>query len=51
VAPSWMSCEDQIKDGWVSAMGYVRPCDPYFAILIVLGHRGSVAFLIFCLGL
>jgi hypothetical protein len=47
VAPSWRSHEDQVKDGWVDAMGCVGPCYPYFAIFHVLGHRGILVFLIF----
>jgi hypothetical protein len=37
VASSRWSCEDQVKDGWVDAMGCVKPCYPYFAVFIVLG--------------
>jgi hypothetical protein len=38
VAPSWRSREDQVEDGRVDALGYVRPCYPYFVVFIVLGH-------------
>jgi hypothetical protein len=44
VAPSWRSCEDQVEDRWVDAMDYVGPCYPYFAVFIVLGHRGILVF-------
>jgi hypothetical protein len=42
VAPSQRVHRSQVKDGWVDAMGYVRLCYPYFAIFILLDHRGIV---------
>jgi hypothetical protein len=37
IAPSWRSCENQVKDGWVNAMGCIGPYYPYFVVFIVLG--------------
>jgi hypothetical protein len=48
VAPSWRSHEDQVKDGRVDVMGYIRPYYAYFVVFYVLGHRD---ILVFCLGL
>jgi hypothetical protein len=44
VAPSRRSCEDQVKDEHVDAMGCVGPCYPYFVIFMVLDHRGILVF-------
>jgi hypothetical protein len=44
MAPSWWLRRDQVEDGWVDAMGCVRPCYPYFIIFYVLGPRGIVIF-------
>jgi hypothetical protein len=44
VAPSWMLRWDQVKDGWVDAMGCIGPYYPYFVIFYVLGPRGIVVF-------
>jgi hypothetical protein len=44
VAPLQRSHEDQVKDGQVDAMGYVRPFYPNFVIFPVLGSRGSLVF-------
>jgi hypothetical protein len=44
VALSWRSREDQVEDGWINAMGYVRLCYPCFAVFFVLGYRGNLVF-------
>jgi hypothetical protein len=44
-------CEDEVEDGRVDAVGCVRPYYPYFAIFVILGPRGILVFLVFCLGL
>jgi hypothetical protein len=36
VASSRWSCEDQVEDRWVDAMGCIKPCYPYFVVFIVL---------------
>jgi hypothetical protein len=35
VAPSQISCKDQVEDGWVDAVGYVEPYYIYFVILCI----------------
>jgi hypothetical protein len=47
VAPSWRLHHDQFEEGWVNAMGYVRPSYPCFAVFFVLGPRGILVFLFF----
>jgi hypothetical protein len=42
VTPSWILRQSQVEDGWVDAMGCVRPCYVCFAIFILLGPRGNV---------
>jgi hypothetical protein len=42
VAPSQMLRQRQVEDGHVDAMGCIRPCYPYFADFIPLGHSGVV---------
>jgi hypothetical protein len=42
VAPSWRLRRRQVEDKRVDAMGCVGPCNPPFAIFIVLGYRGIV---------
>jgi hypothetical protein len=44
VVPSWRLHWDQVEDGWVDAMGYVRPYYPYFVVFYVLDPRGIVVF-------
>jgi hypothetical protein len=44
VASSWMSHGAEAKDRRVDAMGYVRPCYPYFVNFIVLGPKGILVF-------
>jgi hypothetical protein len=44
VAPSWMSHEDQVEDGWVDATGCIGPCYPYLSVFFVLGPRGILVF-------
>jgi hypothetical protein len=44
VALLWRLCRDQIKNRWVDAMGYVRPCYPYFVVFFVLEHRDNLVF-------
>jgi hypothetical protein len=35
---------DQVKDGWVDAIGCVRPCYPYFIVSYVLVPMSIVVF-------
>jgi hypothetical protein len=42
VAPSRRLRRRQVEDGWVDAMGCVRPCYPTFTVFNVLGPRGIV---------
>jgi hypothetical protein len=51
MAPLQRWREDQVEDGWVDAMDYIRPCYSYFVIFIVLGPMGIVVFLVFFLGI
>jgi hypothetical protein len=44
VVPSWRSCEDQVEDERVDAMGYVKLCYPYFTIFDVLDPMGNLVF-------
>jgi hypothetical protein len=44
VASSRRSCGDQVKDEWVDAMSWVRPCYLYFVIFIVFYPRGILVF-------
>jgi hypothetical protein len=44
VASSWRLHQDQVKDGWVDAMGNVGPCYPYFTVFYTLGPRGIIVF-------
>jgi hypothetical protein len=32
----WRSCEVEAKDGWVDAMGYIRPFYPKITVFIIL---------------
>jgi hypothetical protein len=41
---SWKSCEDQVEDRQVDAMGYIGLCYPYLSIFFILGTRGILAF-------
>jgi hypothetical protein len=41
----------QAEAGWVDATGCVGPYYPCFAVFLLLGPRGVVVFLAFCLGL
>jgi hypothetical protein len=51
VAPSWRLRRRQAEAGRVNATGCVRPCYPCFAVFLLLGPRGVVVILAFCLGL
>jgi hypothetical protein len=42
MASSWRSCEDEVEDGWVNAMGCIGLFYPKFVVFIVLGHKGSL---------
>jgi hypothetical protein len=44
VASSRRLRRDQVEDGRVDAMGYVRPCYPYFIVFYVLDPSGIVVF-------
>jgi hypothetical protein len=33
---------DEIEDGWVNAMGYIRLFYPNFVVFIILSHKGSL---------
>jgi hypothetical protein len=44
VASSWRSREDEVKDGQIDVMGYIRLFYPYFTIFIVLGPRAFYSF-------
>jgi hypothetical protein len=44
VASSQRSCEDEVKDRLIDAMGYIGPFYPNFPIFIVLGPRGILVF-------
>jgi hypothetical protein len=48
VTPLRRSHEDQVEDGRVNTMSYVKPSYPCFVVFIVLGPRGV---LVFCFGL
>jgi hypothetical protein len=48
VASSRRSCAVELEDGWVDAIGCIRPYYAYFAVFIVLVPRGN---LVFCLDL
>jgi hypothetical protein len=42
MAPLRRLHRDQVEDRRVDAMGYVRPCYPYFVVFYVLCNRGIV---------
>jgi hypothetical protein len=44
VAPLWRLRQDQVEDGRIDTMSYVRPCYPHFTFFYVLDHRGIVVF-------
>jgi hypothetical protein len=44
VPPSWMSREDEVKDGQIDAMGCIELCYHCFTIFYVLGSRGMIIF-------
>jgi hypothetical protein len=44
VTSLWRSRENEVEDGWVDAMGYIRPFYPYCAIFVVLGDRCILVF-------
>jgi hypothetical protein len=44
VAPSRMSREDQVEDGWVDVTDDIGPCYPYFAVFYVLDLMGILVF-------
>jgi hypothetical protein len=50
VAPSRRLCRRQAEAGQVDATGYVGPCYPCFVVFLLLGPRGVVVILAFCLG-
>jgi hypothetical protein len=45
---SWRSHGDEVKNGWVDAMGCIRLFSPNFTVFVVLGHKGTlvISFLI-----
>jgi hypothetical protein len=51
VAPSRRLRRRQAEAGRVDAMGCVGPCYPCFTVFLLLGPRGVVVILAFCLGL
>jgi hypothetical protein len=44
MAPPQMLRWSQVEDGRVDGMGCVRPCNPCFAVFVLLGPRGIVVF-------
>jgi hypothetical protein len=50
VAPSRRSHEVQVEYRRIDATDCVGPYYPYFIVFIILGFRGILIFLVFCLG-
>jgi hypothetical protein len=44
IASSRRSCEDEVKDGRVDVMGYIKSFNPYFIIFVVLDTRDILIF-------
>jgi hypothetical protein len=44
VASSWRSCEDEVEDRRVDAMGCIRPFYPYLTVFVVLSSRCILVF-------
>jgi hypothetical protein len=44
ITSSRMSCEDEVKDGRVDVMGYIKSFNPYFIIFVVLDTRDILIF-------
>jgi hypothetical protein len=40
VASSWRSREDEVKDGWIDAMGCIGLFYLNFVVFVVIGPRG-----------
>jgi hypothetical protein len=44
VTPSRRLRRNQVEDGWIDAMGCIRPYYPYFDVFYVLGSRDIIVF-------